>query len=45
MIMLNITPGSIAPEFNLAASSGQKVALADFRSKAHVVLFFIREFN
>ena len=37
--------GSHAPEFDLAASTGQRVALADYRLKAHVVLFFIREFN
>jgi peroxiredoxin len=43
--MDNITVGAPAPEFDLAASTGQRVALADYRSKTQVILFFIREFN
>jgi peroxiredoxin len=43
--MVDITIGSPAPEFDLAASTGQRVALADYHSKSNVVLFFIREFN
>jgi peroxiredoxin len=37
--------GSVAPEFNLPASTGTEIALADFRSKNNVYLFFVREFN
>jgi peroxiredoxin len=36
--------GSIAPNFKLTATNGQEIALADFRGKKNVVLFFIREF-
>ena len=39
------TIGSLAPEFSLPASNGAEVALADFRSKNNVYLFFVREFN
>jgi peroxiredoxin len=42
---LDITIGSLAPEFSLAASTGTQIALADFRSKTSVYLFFVREFN
>jgi peroxiredoxin len=42
---LDITIGSLAPEFSLPASTGTEVALADFRSKNNVYLFFVREFN
>jgi len=41
---LDITIGSLAPEFSLAASTGTEIALADFRSKNNVYLFFVREF-
>jgi len=40
-----LTVGSLAPDFRLPGSQGQKVSLADYRSKANVVLFFVREFN
>ena len=36
--------GRLAPEFNLSASTGVEIALADFRSKNNVYLFFVREF-
>ena len=42
---LEITIGSLAPEFSLPASNGTEVALADFHSKKNVYLFFVREFN
>jgi peroxiredoxin len=36
--------GSLAPEFSLPASTGTEISLADFRSKANVYIFFVREF-
>ena len=36
--------GSQAPEFSLPASNGSEIALANFRSKKNVYLFFVREF-
>jgi peroxiredoxin len=35
--------GSLAPNFNLLATSGQQISLSDFRGKSNVILFFIRE--
>ena len=37
--------GSIAPLFRLPGSTGQEIGLADYAGKAHVILFFVREFN
>ena len=37
--------GSIAPQFRLPGSTGQEIGLADYAGKAHVILFFVREFN
>lgn len=37
--------GALAPEFRLPASAGVEIALANFRSKNNVYIFFIREFN
>jgi peroxiredoxin Q/BCP len=37
--------GSIAPQFRLPGSTGQQIGLADYAGKAHVILFFVREFN
>ena len=37
--------GARAPEFRLPASDGREVGLADYRDKAIVVLFFVREYN
>jgi peroxiredoxin len=42
---VELTVGSLAPDFRLPASSGNEVGLADFRSKSNVYLFFVREFN
>ena len=41
---LDITIGSLAPEFSLPATTGTDITLADFRSKNNVYLFFVREF-
>lgn len=35
--------GSLAPDFSLLATNGQKISLTDFRSKKNVIVFFIRE--
>lgn len=37
--------GTIAPDFRLAATTGEQIALSDFRDKSNLVLFFVREFN
>ena len=37
--------GSRAPEFKLSANDGREIRLADYRGKALVVLFFVREYN
>ena len=40
-----LSVGSRAPEFRLPANDGREVGLADYRDKANVVLFFVREYN
>jgi peroxiredoxin len=40
---LNI--GDLAPDVRLPSGSGNEVALADYRGKAHVVLFFVRAYQ
>jgi peroxiredoxin len=40
----DLTNGSLAPEFSLLASNGKEIALANFRSKSNVYIFFVREF-
>jgi peroxiredoxin len=37
--------GSKAPDFRLKANTGAEISLSDFRGKANVVLFFVREFG
>ncbi len=37
--------GSVAPDFRLSANDGRELRLVDFRDKALVVLFFVREYN
>lgn len=39
-----VTEGNQAPDFRLAASTGGKISLSDYRGKSNVVLFFVREF-
>jgi peroxiredoxin len=41
----DISTGSLAPEFSLSASTGTEIALANYRAKNNVYLFFVREFN
>lgn len=40
-----LSVGSVAPDFRLPSSKGGDMGLADYRGKAHVVLFFVREYN
>jgi len=42
--MPDLTIGSLAPDFSLPASNATEIALANFRSKTNVYLFFVREF-
>jgi peroxiredoxin len=37
--------GTHAPEFKLAASTGEEISLSDYKGKSHLVLFFIREYE
>jgi peroxiredoxin Q/BCP len=37
--------GSPAPDFKLPASTGGEVALTNYRGKADVILFFVREYG
>jgi peroxiredoxin len=37
--------GSPAPDFTLPAGDGREIRLSDYRGKAAVVLFFVREYN
>jgi peroxiredoxin len=41
----DLSIGSIAPKFNLPASTGGEIELSSYRNKAKVYLFFVREFN
>ncbi len=41
----DINVGSPVPDFMLPATDGRPVRLADYRGKARVVLFFVREHN
>lgn len=40
-----VSVGSRAPEFRLSAQDGREIGLADYRGRAPVVLFFVREYN
>jgi peroxiredoxin len=37
--------GSYAPDFRLQATDGREITLSDFRGRANVILFFIREYS
>jgi peroxiredoxin len=37
--------GDLAPDFHLTAGDGHEVALADYRDRLHLVLFFVRAFE
>ena len=40
----HLTLGALAPAFSLPASNGTEIALADFRGKNNIYIFFVREF-
>jgi peroxiredoxin Q/BCP len=40
-----IAPGAKAPAFNLEASNGKKVSLADFKGETLVLAFFPKAFT
>jgi peroxiredoxin len=44
-MMEELNIGSTAPDFRLPANDERQVSLADYRGKANVVLFFVREYN
>lgn len=37
--------GDPAPDFRLPSGDGREIALSEYRSKAHVVLFFVRAYG
>lgn len=37
--------GDLAPDFRLPANDDREIALADYRGRAHVVLFFVRAYQ
>ena len=37
--------GDLAPDFRLPASTDHQIALADYRERTHVVLFFVRAYQ
>ncbi len=41
----DLETGSPAPAFQLTASDGSEVSLAQFKGKKAVALFFVREYN
>jgi len=41
---MEITIGSPAPDFYLESSAGTMVRLSEYQGRAHVVLYFMREF-
>jgi peroxiredoxin len=42
---LVVEVGSEAPDFTLPSSEGEPVQLSAYRGRAHVTLFFMREFT
>ena len=40
-----INVGSPAPDFRLESNGGAIVRLSEYRGRAHVVLYFMREFT
>ena len=37
--------GSLAPDFRLESNGGTIVRLSEYRARAHVILYFMREFT
>ena len=40
-----VNVGSLAPDFGLESNEGIMVRLSEYRGRAHVVLYFMREFT
>ena len=40
-----VNVGSLAPDFRLESNGGTMVRLSEYRGRAHVVLYFMREFT
>ena len=40
-----VNVGSFAPDFGLECNEGAIVRLSEYRGRAHVVLYFMREFT
>jgi peroxiredoxin len=41
----SVEVGSIVPDFHLPSGLGKDIGPGDYRGKANLVLFFVREFN
>jgi peroxiredoxin len=41
----DLAVGDAAPDFHLPAGNGHEVALAAYRGRAHVILFFVRVYG
>ena len=40
-----VNVGSLAPDFRLESNEGAMVRLSEYRGRAHVILYFMREFT
>jgi len=40
-----VNVGSLAPDFGLESDEGALVRLSEYRGRAHVILYFMREFT
>jgi peroxiredoxin len=43
--MTEVNVGKLAPDFGLESNGGAIVRLSEYRGRAHVVLYFMREFT
>jgi peroxiredoxin len=41
----DVNVGSLAPDFRLESNGGAIVHLSGYRGRAHVILYFMREFT
>ena len=41
----DVNVGLLAPDFGLESDGGAIVRLSEFRGRAHVILYFMREFT
>ena len=42
---IEVIVGSLAPDFDLESHGGTMVRLSEYQGRAHVVLYFMREFT